>query len=116
MAEQVTMAASTLHTDEAVSYRTMGDEFVAHHAVNHSAGRYFDYGTGASTNKAENYFSQLKRSIDCTHHSLSKRHLQRYLREFDFRYSTHKISDTERMVRLMSQVEGRLTYKRVKGR
>lgn len=114
MAEQVNMAASVLHTDEAASYRVFGHEFAAHHAVNHHAGRYFDYGTGASTNKAENYFSQLKRSITGTHHALSRRHLQRYLWEFDYRYSTCRLTDTERTVRLMGQVEGRLTYKRVK--
>jgi transposase-like protein len=95
MAEQVNIAASVLHSDEGGAYRTFGHEFIAHHTVNHDAGRYFDYGTGASTNKAENYFSQLKRSIDGTHHSLSRRHLQRYLWEFDFRYSTHKMTDTQ---------------------
>lgn len=115
MAEQVAMGRSTLHTDESHSYFQIGREFVAHHSVNHEAGRYFDYGTGASTNKAENYFSQLKRSIDGTHHNLSKRHLQRYLWEFDYRYSTKHLTDTERTERLMGQVEGRLTYKRVKG-
>jgi len=107
MAEQVDMERSTLHTDESGAYYRMGREFISHHSVNHKAGRYFDYGTGASTNKAENYLSQLKRSITGTHHSLSRRHLQRYLWEFDFRYSTHKISDTEWVQRLMGQVEGR---------
>jgi len=115
MTEQVNMAASTVHTDAGRWYNDVGRQFIAHHTVDHDAGRYFDYGTGASTNKAENYFSQLKRSIDGTHHSISRRHLQRYLWEFDYRYSTHRISDTERTVRLMGQVDGRLTYKRVKG-
>jgi transposase-like protein len=116
MAEQVDMARSTLHTDEGDFYNQVGREFVAHHTVNHKAKRYFDYRTGASTNKAENYFSQLKRSIDGTHHSLSRRHLQRYLWEFDYRYSTRGMNDTERTGRLMGQVgDRRLTYKRVKG-
>lgn len=115
MVEQVNIARSTLHTDEASTYTVFGREFVAHHTVNHEKGRWFDYGTGAFTNKAENYFSQLKRSIDGTHHSLSKHHLQRYLWEFDFRYSTHTLTDTDRTVRLMGQVgDRRLTYKRVK--
>ena len=36
----------------------------------------------------------------------------RYLAEFDFRYSTRKLSDTQRMHRLMGQVAGRrLAYR-----
>ena len=63
---------------------------------------------------AENFFSQLKRSIDGTHHSISKYHLQRYLGEFDFRYSTRDRSDSERMGMLVDQAELRVSYKRVK--
>jgi hypothetical protein len=60
---------------------------------------------------AENFFSQLKRSIDGTHHCISQIHLQRYLTEFAFRHSTHDLSDTQRMVKLMGQVSGaRLGY------
>ena len=40
-----------------------------------------------STNPAEGYFSQLKRSLDGTHHHVSVEHLERYLAEFDFMYS-----------------------------
>ena len=67
-----------------------------------------------TTNQAENFFSQLKRSLDGTHHHVSVEHLPRYLAEFDYRYTTRKLSDTARMGRLMGQVGGRrLTYKRV---
>ena len=40
-----------------------------------------------TTNIVEGFFSQLKRSIDGTHHHVSKTHLQRYLDQFDFMYS-----------------------------
>jgi hypothetical protein len=73
--------------------------------VNHLAGEYVR--DGAGTNQAENYFSQLKRSIDGTHHHVSREHLDRYLAEFDFRHSTHKLSDTIRLETLMGQVAGR---------
>lgn len=64
------------------------------------------------TNKAENFFSQLKRSLDGTHHAVSGKHLGRYVSEFDFRYSTHQMTDEDRMVLLMSQVPGRrLSYR-----
>ena len=65
-----------------------------------------------TTNHAEGYFSQLKRSLDGTHHRVSVEHLPRYLAEFDFRYSTRKLSDTQRMERMIGQTGGRrLTYK-----
>lgn len=66
-----------------------------------------------STNQAESYFSQLKRSIDGTHHHVSREHLARYLAEFDYRYSTRKLSDTERMAMLGRQTGGRrLAYRK----
>ena len=68
-----------------------------------------------TTNQAETYFSQLKRSIDGTHHHVSKKHLPRYLAEFDFRYNTRKNTDTQRMRGLMKQTARRLTYRAPKG-
>jgi hypothetical protein len=68
-------------------------------------------------NPAENFFSQLKRSLDGTHHHVSDVHLSRYLAEFDFRYSTRKLSDTARTQVLMGQIGGRrLTYRPLTGR
>lgn len=56
----------------------------------------------------------MKRSLDGTHHAVSREHLDRYLAEFSFRFSTCKESDTARMERLLGQVFGRrLTYRAV---
>jgi hypothetical protein len=52
------------------------------------------------------YFSQLKRSIDGTHHHVSKTHLDRYLAQFDFLYSLCKASDSVRMCALIRQAGG----------
>ncbi len=107
--DNVAMKASTLHTDSAPTYEAIGADMAGHVAVNHTIGQYVL--NGAGTNQAENYFSQLKRSIDGTHHHVSPEHLDRYLAEFDFRYSTCDMSDTERMHRLAGKVGGkRLTY------
>ncbi len=115
IAEQVNVAASVLWTDEGSWYGAIGREFVAHETVNHSAEEYVNE-RGAGTNPVENYFGQLKRSLDGTHHRVSVEHLPRYLAEFDFRYSTRADSDSARVARLMGQVEGRrLSYKRVRG-
>ena len=115
MSEHIDMAGSQLWTDEGTWYEQLGAEFIAHNTVNHSEEKYLDRKTGASTNKAENYFSQLKRSLDGTHHHVSRTHLPRYLSEFDYRYSTRFLSDSERMAEMLGRTEGRrLTYKRVR--
>ena len=65
-------------------------------------------------NHLEGCFSPLKRSVDGTHHHISVEHLPRYLAEFDYRYTSRKLDDTARMLRLMGQTGGRrLTYKRI---
>ena len=110
ISENVEMARSTLHTDSAGAYEAIGADMAGHGAVNHTIGEYVRQ--GVSTNKAENYFSQLKRSLDGTHHHVSVEHLPHYLSEFDFRYSNRKLTDTQRMNYLMRRVGGRrLTYK-----
>jgi len=109
------MAGSVLHTDSASHYREMGKEFVAHETVDHKAGEYVR--GNVTTNHAEGYFSQLKRSIDGTHHHVSRGHLPRYLAEFDYRYTTRKSNDGQRMADLVGRVGGRrLAYKPLTGR
>lgn len=112
--ENVEAYGSILYTDSLRSYSSIGRRFAQHHAVDHEKGQFFDQRTKASTNKLENFFSQMKRSINGTHHQVSPEHLHRYVAEFAFRNSTHKMPDTARIGILMGQVQGRrLLYKRV---
>ncbi len=104
IAANVEMGQSHLHTDAASAYLPVGREFLSHQSVAHERGEYVR--DAVSTNRAEGYFSQLKRSISGTHHHVSKRHLPAYLGEFDFRYSTCKISDSARMEMLLAQLAG----------
>lgn len=104
--DNVEMAATTLYTDQNRAYEHFEGQLAGRRTVNHHVREYVAP-DGASTNLAENFFSQLKRSLDGTHHHVSKAHLPRYLAEFDFRYSTREMDDTERMARLMGQTGGR---------
>lgn len=106
IASEVAMPATILHTDSSSAYDAFEHELAGRRAVNHYEGEYVA-DDGASTNVAENFFSQLKRSLDGTHHHVSKAHLQHYLTEFDYRYSTRAMTDTERMGHFMGQVHGR---------
>jgi transposase-like protein len=103
---EVQPVGSSLYTDEHQGYRTIGTKFSRdHQTVMHSVGEYVR--GDVTTNPVENFFGQLKRSIDGTFHHVSPEHLDRYLAEFDYRYSTRKLSDTRRMERLMGQTAGR---------
>jgi transposase-like protein len=108
--DNVDTITSELHTDQWGGYIGIGIEMKRHESVNHAAGEYVR-GT-VTTNHAEGYFSQLKRSIDGTHHHVSREHLSRYLAEFDFRYSHRAVNDSTRMRAVFDRTGGRrLTYR-----
>jgi hypothetical protein len=47
-----------------------------------------------------------------TFHNISRKHLHRYVAEFDFRWNTRKLDDGARTATAIRQVEGkRLRYK-----
>jgi hypothetical protein len=98
-------------TDSFPAYRPGGKKFASHETVDHGKK---EYSRGrVHTNTVEGYFSQLKRSIDGTHHHVSERHLNRYLGEFDYRYGTRKVKDGERVEEAIRRVAGkRLTYRK----
>jgi transposase-like protein len=105
---------STLVSDESNLYHYSGKAFARHETVIH-AGREYVNKDGFSTNRNENFFSLLKRGIYGVYHHVSEAHLHRYVAEFDFRYSTRTLSDTERTALAVKGAEGkRLTYRRTR--
>lgn len=96
-------------TDSFWSYRGLRRQFAGHHTVDH--GREYVRGV-IHTNFAESYFSLLKRGILGSFHHVSERHMQRYLDEFNFRWTHRKLSDGERTEQAIRSVEGkRLTLR-----
>jgi transposase-like protein len=104
---------SHLMTDEAGIYKVIGKQFAAHSYVNHGREEYVR--GEVSTNTVEGYFSILKRGLVGTFHHVGEQHLQRYVKEFDFRYNYRTAlgyTDVERAVAALRQIRGkRLTYK-----
>lgn len=103
---------STLMTDEFAVYRHVGRGFFKHGKVNHSVGQYVVGQT--HTNTIEGYFSIFKRGMKGVYQHCSKKHLHRYLAEFDFRYSNRVavgIDDNQRALNAVKGIVGkRLTY------
>lgn len=106
---------SILMTDESMIYSAAGKDFAGHKRVNHAKGQYARKG-GITTNTVEGYFSIFKRGMKGVYQHCSEQHLQRYLTEFDFRYSNRAalgIDDAERTTLALKGATGkRLTYRR----
>jgi transposase len=77
---------SMVYTDEYVAYDGLdGKKEYEHKRIYHSE-KVWVVGN-VHTNTIEGFWSQLKRSIDGTNHSVSAKHLQDYVNEYAFRYN-----------------------------
>lgn len=103
-----------LFTDESNRYRGVGKEFSGgHETVNHSASEYVR--GEAHINTAEGFFGLLKRGVNGTFHSVTRKHLHRYVDEFAFRWNTRKLEDGERTSAAISAASGkRLTHRQMR--
>jgi transposase-like protein len=102
--------SSRLITDESNAYTVLGREYGGgHETVKHKA---LEYARGdVHTNTIEGAFSLIKRGVYGTYHSISRKHMPRYLAEFEFRYNTRKLDDGQRVLAAIKRAEGkRLTY------
>ncbi|HEX3484268.1 MAG TPA: IS1595 family transposase [Micropepsaceae bacterium] len=108
---------SVLMTDESNFYKR--DTGMKHHTVTHSLGEYVRYTKGETihTNTIEGVFSIFKRGMVGVYQHCGEQHLQRYLNEFDFRYSHRAalgVDDAERAEKALTGIGGkRLTYRRI---
>src|SRR6185312_14283401 len=105
-----------LRTDEATIYQGIGWHFREHETVNHKRDEYVRRNDSTvHTNTIEGYFSVFKRGMKGVYQHCGKKHLHRYLAEFDFRYSYRSalgVEDTERAnIALQGVVGRRLTYR-----
>jgi len=61
----------------------------------------------ATTNAAEGFFGNSKRSIDGTHHNISRKHTDSYFAELDYKYNTRKETDGARTMEGIRKMEGK---------
>ena len=102
---------STLHTDGAQMYKA--GPVAKHESVDHSAKEYVR--GDVHTNTVEGVFSIFKRGMIGTYQHCGEQHLQRYLNEFDFRYSNRIALGVDDKARAVLAIKGaagkRLTYR-----
>ena len=92
---------SNLITDEFSVYKKTPNLGYDHKYVKHGKKKY-TYGD-VNTNSIEGFWSQFKRSVDGTYHSVSSKHLQSYVDEFSFRYN-QRASSSPLFERMMGKI------------
>src|SRR2546428_992789 len=80
--------AERIITDERRSYRGIQDEDTKHETVNHGAKEWVR--GDVHTNTVESVFSLFKRSVIGAFHHVSKKHLDAYLDEFEWRLNNRE--------------------------
>lgn len=108
-------------TDEGSWYRRALEHVDAHGTVNHGKGEYVSrFDAEIHTNTVEGFFSIFKRGMKGVYQHCSKKHLHRYMAEFDFRYTNRSATGCEDQERAMRALVGgigkRLTYRSTDGR
>jgi len=99
---------ASLYTDEWLGYKGVS-RIYDHAVVKHNQGEYVN--GRVHTNTIEGFWSLLKRGIVGIYHFTSKKHLQRYVDEFVFRYNTRQYNEAVRFNMLIANLEHRTTYK-----
>ena len=103
---------SSVMTDEAGQYASLGKHFAGHDYTRHGAGEYVRGLT--HTNTVEGFYSVFKRGMKGIYQHCSEKHLHRYVAEFDFRYSNRVklgVDDTARTESALRGIVGkRLRY------
>ncbi len=95
-------------TDEWKGYKNVY-MYYEHKFVNHGAKQYAD--GSITTNTIEGFWGIFKRGIIGVYNRASRKHLQRYVDEFVFRYNYRKLPLHETFGNMMKQTTERLRYK-----
>ena len=82
---------STVHTDELGSYKGIDRAGYRHETVNHGLGEYVS--GDSHVNGLEGSWARLKLSIHGTHVHVSRKHLPKYVKEFEYRYNMRTSPD-----------------------
>ena len=62
------------------------------------------------TNTVEGFWSIVKRTVNGTHHWISKKHTNRYLNDMTFRYNQRQLNSQNKFDVFTSSFDGRLKY------
>lgn len=98
---------ANIFTDEWLGYNAL-KRIYNHNVVKHNSGEYVR--GRIHTNTIEGFWSLLKRGIVGIYHFTSKKHLQKYVDEFVFRYNNRDMNEGERFNLMLAHCDKRLSY------
>lgn len=99
---------STLMTDDWKGYGAL-DYLYTRQSVEHGRGQYAN--GDITTNRIENFWSHFKRGMNSTYIRVEKKHLDKYVQEFVFRFNYRKLPVQEQLNGIIRNMECRLKYK-----
>ena len=97
-----TESDAQVYTDEALAYEGLRRP---HETVKHSVSEYVR--GMAHTNGLESFWSMLKRGHDGTYHHFSRKHLDRYVTEFEGRHNTRPLDTADQMATMARRSVGK---------
>lgn len=86
--EENVCKTATVYTDELRTYNNLDTIGYRHRQVQHGTGEYVR--GKVHTNTLEGYWSNLKSSIKSTHMHVSSKHLEKYAKEFEYRFNSRE--------------------------
>jgi transposase-like protein len=104
------LKGTKLMTDSYSAYERLGLDY-PRESVNHIKGEYVR--GNVHTNTIEGFWSLLKRGLVGIYHQASRKHLDKYIDEFEYRYNTRDLKDNMRFADALFHSDGRLTYKKL---
>ncbi len=105
---------SKIYSDDFISYRNL-PKYYKHRVVKHRDNEYVR--GDVHSNSVESFWALFKRGYHGTYHSMSKKHLQRYVDEFAFRFNNRTTEMSEKFAELVQQISnrGNVSYEAVIG-
>lgn len=97
--EENVKKGTMLSTDELKSYVGIAKKGYIHNSVNHSAEEWANGSTHVNT--MEGFWAHFKNSVLGTHRSISKRHMSKYLGEYEFRFNRRHLGGTSMIDELL---------------
>jgi len=80
-----------IHSDGWMGYDNVQYKGFGHKVIHHDAGIYAK--DGVHVNSIEGYWSILKKGIKSTHIHVSEKHMEKYTKEFEYRFNSRKNPD-----------------------
>ena len=100
-----------LISDEWTAYNGL-HRFYFHDIVRHQRKEYVKLDNPTThTNTIEGFWGIFKRGVIGIYNWISRKHMQKYVNEFVFRYNTRKAKESERFVLFLHNFTRRLKYK-----